>query len=653
MDGKIRRADLQRSPRPARGRFTATLMTLRRVTLAAGIASSLACSSQPQSNRACAAADLDCVLSNLTVQQDAGALALQTIERAKLSPTAVPPALWAVGVANDAGLIAGWNGLSWTAYPDPAPASALSAIWTNSASDAWAGGSSDVLLHWNGTTWAVATPSGIPDGGAGDSIVGIWGDSPSDLWAVTALGQVAHFSGSWSAFSQLAPSGTLSALWGASGHDIWAVGSTAEFLGTATAYHYDGGSWSPVNIGGSDAGPIGGFADIWGASASDIWAVTGEGCYGSGNISASTSLFHWNGAAWSKNLSASQIAQSLCDYSTMSLAGTGADDVWLAGYNIGGSLLAHDDGNGWALQPTFTTLLQGGRLFAAGKNDLWMAGQDLRHWDGSSWKTVQGPTGTYLAIGGISSGGPTKGPPAITNQPDPVHLTSTSSVVNEAIQWSDPSGCQPAFCFSVCSADQRCSSSARCSHAIRDGLLVGQAIFQLGCRYGVADGPADYTLEVTPVSSADCQDPLALLASNASGALVGGASAIAETIPASGAGGGSGGGGGGSPVGSWKAAGTSTSGADTTTFVITYTFNADGSESYSDSVHDVYTDGTPSASGHCTAAGNYTTSGNSITITTPNPPPECGGIISPYTTTFAIVGNTLNFGGDSHDYIKQ
>ena len=621
-------------------------LVLRAFVISLCLAAPLSCShpnggNGDGGNGSCASGDIDCLLSSLVVQQGGAEVPLQTIASAQLSPSgsaAARPFVWAVGQAPGApfkSLIAGWDGTRWTEYPNPAPSIGFKAVWTFSTDDAWVAGTNDTVLHWDGRAWSVvAFPAGSGVDSV-DAIVGLWGDSAHNLWAVTANGKATHFTGTWSPFVPVATKASLSAVWGFGANDVWAVGR--DSTGTAgTAYHYNGTGWTASYPGTSLR-----LTGIWGDASADVWAAAGSG------NSGSNAIFHWRGANWSADPAPASWSGP---YESLSLSGTGPNDVWQCGYNIAGAIVAHNDGTGWSVEPPFPggTSLQCGGLWAAAKNDCWMVSADLRHWDGTKWVFVAGPAGTYSAVRGATPNSVAAGPPSFTSQPPPMTFTGTA-LVSETLKWADPSGCRPAFCFSVCNAALKCSGSARCSPSVRDGLKIGSVILSLGYTAVPADGSADFTLDVTPVSSPDCQDPLASLAAGSAGPLVGASVAIKQTltppkVPGTG----------GSLVGTWKAMSTTTSGAATTKATTTYTFRSDGSDTYSSISSTTYTDGTPSgASPLCTAAGTYSTSGNSLTITTPIVPADCGVILSPYTTTYSVSGSTLRFGGDPETYFKQ
>src|SRR5688500_1096285 len=41
------------------------------------------------------------------------------------------------------------------------------------------------------------------------------------------------------------------------------------------------------------------------------------------------------------------------------------------------------------------------------------------------------------------------------------------------LQFNDPFGCQPAYCFSACPRGEPCASAGRCTPAVKDGLRSG------------------------------------------------------------------------------------------------------------------------------------------------------------------------------------
>lgn len=110
-------------------------------------------------------------------------------------------------------LVEHWNGSQWSiiASPNgslPGPKAGLPgsnqlfAVSADSANDAWAVGqdsSLPLILHWNGTNWALSSPQVV---GSTDKYYGVSASAPDDVWAVGTFsnGTLAeHWNGSsWS-----------------------------------------------------------------------------------------------------------------------------------------------------------------------------------------------------------------------------------------------------------------------------------------------------------------------------------------------------------------------------------------------------------------------------------------------------------------------
>ncbi len=100
-----------------------------------------------------------------------------------------PNDAWAVG---EDGMIAHWNGTSWTAVPSGVTTD-LRAVWASGPSNAWAVGDDATIVHWNGSAW---TPL-VHGLATTDDLRGIWGSSATDILAVggeTSSGIVLRFS---------------------------------------------------------------------------------------------------------------------------------------------------------------------------------------------------------------------------------------------------------------------------------------------------------------------------------------------------------------------------------------------------------------------------------------------------------------------------
>jgi hypothetical protein len=164
-----------------------------------------------------------------------------------------------------ANLILHWNGKTWARIPSPAPIDAkygdfLNGVTAVSAGDIWAVGCTDgcqvqgefnpQIERWNGKTWkqvaAPATPYGIY------ALNSVAAASAGDAWAVggggpgTALsGAIAHWNGgTW----KLSPGLRGTQLYGVtalSTGDAWAVGvAQSGATGRALILHWNGKAWA-------------------------------------------------------------------------------------------------------------------------------------------------------------------------------------------------------------------------------------------------------------------------------------------------------------------------------------------------------------------------------------------------------------------------
>lgn len=176
------------------------------------------------------------------------------------------------------GLVAQWNGTTWTRLTVPQPstdglASNLDAISADGPNDVWIVGtyedeisstfiqSETYSLHWNGSTWSV-----VPMPLASNSSVNnfflfnsIKANSPTDVWAVGDQG---------------------------------VAGTTT---GSTLIEHWNGTAWSIVPSPSPGSG-----ADLTGVTtsnaANDVWAV-GEYTPAGGAV-AQTLTLNWNGTSW-------------------------------------------------------------------------------------------------------------------------------------------------------------------------------------------------------------------------------------------------------------------------------------------------------------------------------------------------------------------
>jgi hypothetical protein len=263
--------------------------------------------------------------------------------------------IWAVG---DDGLTAFWDGSAWTAVDNPTEQS-LGAVYFLSPGDGWAGGEGGLIMHWNGAAWKVSQPY---------------------LWRpIVETNPFPHIEG----FGFLASD------------NGWAVGrKDGEETILPLLTHWDGESWSEVDLGEA--------ADICQceltamhfASAQDGWAVGGG---------EAALLAHWNGTQWTFSRGPDGIK-------LLTVGGPAANDLWAAGVIVHGDqtpypgVILHYDGTTWKefAKPDATWL---DAFWMPASGEGWLAGNGILHWTGSLWGTVKSPVDSVvLAVGRTADG---------------------------------------------------------------------------------------------------------------------------------------------------------------------------------------------------------------------------------------------------------
>ena len=228
---------------------------------------------------------------------------------------------WAVEGTN---LVLHWNGTSWvqTALPEYGTGSYLDAVDAVSATDVWtvgyytttAGKTQALAAHWNGTRWTLVTAPNPAKGGFLD-LNGVSAASPSDIWAVGTYGNqktlALHWNGtSWTQVATPSPGyagNALSAVAAVSPSVAWADGSYDVFRQTGAIptktllLRWNGTHWTQVSTPNPGAA-VSTLNGVAASSASDAWAV---GFYqlppSGGTTTSKTLMLRWNGAAWTRS----------------------------------------------------------------------------------------------------------------------------------------------------------------------------------------------------------------------------------------------------------------------------------------------------------------------------------------------------------------
>jgi len=249
-------------------------------------------------------------------------------------------------------------------------------VWAVGRYDPQGGGSSTLILHWDGVSWSIV-PSPNPT-------------VYNELRAVTA----------------------------AALNDVWAVGYhfvsslTPQVLGQQTLIeHWDGTSWSIVpspNVGTHD-NLLQAVTVVPNAQA-NLWAV---GYYYRDDGNPSTLVQQWNGTSWSVVPSWRVVPSpdgSMRENYLTGVSSAGSNDAWAVGYyNLPNGLYLplteHWDGTSWqvlpspSLSPSLTAPTAVSSSTSA--KEVWAVGSYFnehaaqltlaQHWNGTSWQVFATP----------------------------------------------------------------------------------------------------------------------------------------------------------------------------------------------------------------------------------------------------------------------
>ncbi len=192
---------------------------------------------------------------------------------------------------------------------------------------AWSGGSSGALFHWNGVSWNAQSS---PVTGQIVSVFGPSASSGSPLFGLSSSPQVTDLllsasGASWTRSVTPPPGTGYTRLWGSSGSALWASGTNGRLS------QWTGTGWN------SAATPTTSQLNaVWGSGASDVWAVGAAG-----------TVLHYSGPTPAWNKVAVPTTANLTD-----VYGTSPRDLWVVGES--GTIL-HFDGSRWVAEPSGST----------------------------------------------------------------------------------------------------------------------------------------------------------------------------------------------------------------------------------------------------------------------------------------------------------
>lgn len=179
-----------------------------------------------------------------------------------------PDDVWVVGGGQQTqggayrGIVAHWNGASWTLLPSTNPSLGVwsRSVWTSGTNNVWIASATGILTHLEGTTWTDIGNQGL-HAMAGTGASNVW-FAGSDNYSIT------HFDGT-SLVPVTSPLGTSGGYWrgvfARTAADAWMVGSSGKIV------HFDGATWALDPR--AAAVPAKELTGVWALGANDVWAT--------------------------------------------------------------------------------------------------------------------------------------------------------------------------------------------------------------------------------------------------------------------------------------------------------------------------------------------------------------------------------------------
>jgi len=183
-----------------------------------------------------------------------------------------------------------FNGASWQVETPSGP---LYGIWGAATNDIVAVGYNGVVVRYDGMQWTAAPSIGT------EGLNGISGVDADNMYVVASGGKVFELGSSGVKSTWLpASTGTSADL-----QDVWAASTNSVFIVGAggTILHFDGASFTTMS-----SGVINTLYAVWGTSSSDVWAVGSSGA-----------IVHYDGSSWSATeLNTSMTAHDVFGFSS-------------------------------------------------------------------------------------------------------------------------------------------------------------------------------------------------------------------------------------------------------------------------------------------------------------------------------------------------
>jgi hypothetical protein len=245
------------------------------------------------------------------------------------------------------------------------PSQNLTGVWGSSPADMWAVGRAGSVLHFDGT--AVRSVAS----GVSEDLVDVWGTAPDDVWIVGNAGTALHFDGAVLAKVATGTTANLLAVFTGARGDVWMGGQASTLL------HVQGGAVTPVALGQTSGSALA-ILDIHGLSASDVW-LSGAGDSSTGFFQPPGFTAHFDGTSWSP-----VELQPTSGFAFHRIWEVAPNDVWVLTQPVFRDIVDywHFDGTSWTnleMPPSAATFMfpePGVALgsFVFGPHDRWIVG---------------------------------------------------------------------------------------------------------------------------------------------------------------------------------------------------------------------------------------------------------------------------------------
>ena len=275
-----------------------------------------------------------------------------------------------------------WNGTSWSTIAETGDTGVPEGLWIDPVDHTWeALGDAEVRV-WSGTSSTAKT--------VGDNYVrAVWGTSESDIWTISTVqyatnrNRVLHWNGS--AWQEIPfpydATYEVRAIWESAPDDVWIAGGQPPMKepdgATDDLFHWDGSTWSHIGpLAMEPPADVDGFTSIWGTAANNIYVIS------------QTQVFHFDGTSWA--------GAGVSVPGAKQVFGTAANDVYITN---GTTTLWHWDGTAWSSKSLPEAASYG---LASSPTDLWLSGDSgTMHYDGQFFVTYS--TGSVCMLLGTSN----------------------------------------------------------------------------------------------------------------------------------------------------------------------------------------------------------------------------------------------------------